>query len=82
MARMDTLTTLAGLALVLIVPIGISAWIRELGGLDGPTSLAGLFEPVALSMLRDPAGERPVVREDEPIRWRFGPIDPTASAAA
>ena len=79
---MDTLTTLASLALVLIVPIGISAWIRSLGGLDGPTSISGLFEPVAMSMLRDPSGTRPVVREDEPVRYRFGPIDPTASAAA
>jgi len=79
---MDTLTTLAGLALVLLVPIGIGALIRALGGLDGPTSLAGLFEPVAMSMLRDPAGTRPVVREDEPARWNFGSIEPTASAAA
>ena len=79
---MDTFTTLAGLALVFIVPLGIGAWIRSLGGPDGPTSLAGLFEPVAASLLRDPSATRPVVREAEPVRFRFGPIGPTASAAA
>jgi hypothetical protein len=79
---MDTLTTLASLALVVIIPIAISVWIRRLGGLDGPTSLAGLLEPVAKSMLRDPSETRPIVREGEPVRWRFGPTDPTAAAAA
>ena len=82
MPAMDTFTIFAGLVLVLIVPLGIGAWIRALGGPDGPTSLAGLFEPVATSMLRGFETTRPVVREDEPVRFRFGAIDPTASAAA
>jgi hypothetical protein len=81
MPGMDTFTIVAGFALVLIVPLGIAAWIRSLGGLDGPTSIAGLFEPVAMSMLRDPYTTDPIVRDDEPVPFRFGPI-PTASAAA
>jgi len=80
---MDTLLTVAGLSVAILVSLAIVAAIRALAGSDDPsTDLASFLTPVVGSLQRDPlARPRPIVREDEPVRWNFGPIDLSANVA-
>jgi hypothetical protein len=80
---MDTLLTVAGLSVAILVSLAIVAAIRALAGSDDPsTDLASFLSPVVGSLRSDPlASPSPVVREDEPVRWNFGPLDRSASAA-
>lgn len=80
---MDTLLTVAGLTVAILVSLAIVAAIRALAGSDdASTDLASFFVPVVGSLRSDPlAKPSPVIREDEPVRWNFGPIDLPASAA-
>jgi hypothetical protein len=79
---MDTLITLAGLALAILISLGVGTTIRFLAGADVQTDLAAHFAPLVGSAHRDVATTRAVVREDEPVRWRFeAPRQATASAA-
>jgi hypothetical protein len=83
MPDMDTLLSLAGLALALLVAVGIGAAIRALAGTeDAPTNLAAIFAPVVALPPTEARPTGPAVREDEPVRWRFGPTDQTRPAAA
>ena len=82
MAAMDTLISVAGPALAILIALSIVSAIRALAGRDDPsTDLATFLAPVAGAVLRDPSTPRPVVREGEPVRWNFGPIDTTPTAA-
>jgi len=80
---MDILLTVAGLSVAILVSLAIVAAIRALAGSDDPsTDLASFLAPVVGSLRADPlARPRPVIREDEPVRWNFGPIDLPSSAA-
>ena len=80
---MDTLLTVAGLTLASLIPLAIVAAIRALAGSDDTsTDLASFMAPVVGSLQSDPlARRRPIVREDEPVRWNFGPTDLSSSAA-
>jgi hypothetical protein len=80
---MDILLTVAGFSVAILIPLGIVAAIRALAGSeDTSTDLASFLAPVVGSLRSDPlAWPGPVVRDDEPVRWNFGPIDPAASAA-
>jgi len=80
---MDTLLTVAGLSAAILVSLAIVAAIRALAGSDDPsTDLASFLAPVVGSLRTDPLAPRsPVIREDEPVRWNFGPLDRSASAA-
>jgi hypothetical protein len=83
MPGMDTLLSLASLALALLVAVGIGAVIRILAGTeDAPTTLAAIFAPVVALPPTETRPTAPAVREDEPVRWRFGPTDQTHPAAA
>ena len=82
MTTMDTLITVAGPALAILIALGIVSAIRALAGGDDPsTDLATFFAPVAGAIVRDPSTTRPAVREDEPVRWNFGALDTTPTAA-
>jgi hypothetical protein len=80
---MDTLLAVAGLSVAILVSLAIVAAIRALAGSDDTsTDLASFLAPVVGSLRSDPlARPSPVVREDEPVRWNFGPLDVTAGAA-
>jgi hypothetical protein len=83
MPDMDTLISVAGLALALLVSIGIGAAIGALAGTeDAPTTLASIFAPIVTMAPTGTAPTRPVVREEEPVRWRFDPIEHANPAAA
>jgi hypothetical protein len=80
---MDTLLTVAGLSVAILVSLAIVAAIRALAGSDdSSTDLASFLVPVVGSLRSDPlAPFSPVVREDEPVPWNFGSTDLPASAA-
>ena len=80
---MDTYLTVAGLSVAILISLAIVAAIRALAGSDdASTDLVSFMAPVVGSLRSDPlAPPGPVVREEEPVRWNFGPIDPAASAA-
>jgi hypothetical protein len=82
MAGMDTFITLAGLALAILISIGVGATIRFLAGADVQTDLAAHFAPLVGPAHRDVATTRPAVREDEPVHWRFEPSRQANVAAA
>lgn len=78
---MDTLITVAGPVLAILITLSIVSGIRALaGGDDQSTDLATFFAPVAGAVLRHPT-TRAVVREDEPVRWNFGALDTTPTPA-
>jgi hypothetical protein len=81
MTGMDTFITLAGLALALLISLGIGATIRFLAGAEVQTDLAAQFVPLVGPARRDVATTRPAVREDEPVRWRFDAARQASAAA-
>jgi len=80
---MDTLASLAGLALAILPPILIAAGIRALGGTDDPAdTLPGFFAPLVAAPLDSPSRSHPVVREDEMVRWQLDGLGHATPASA
>jgi hypothetical protein len=82
MTGMDTFITLAGLALALLISLGIGATIRFLAGPDVQADLAAHFVPLVGPARGDVPAARPAVREDELVRWPFEPSRQASVAAA
>jgi hypothetical protein len=80
-AGMELLSTLAGLALALAIPVAIVVAIRVLAGDETSPSLAAFFAPLVAPSAAERVPTRPAVREDEPVRWRFAPPTPTDATA-
>jgi hypothetical protein len=80
---MDTLASLAGLALAIVPPIVIGLGIRALGGTDDPAdTLPGFFAPLVGPSLDSPARSHPIVREEEMVRWRLDGLGYASPAPA
>jgi hypothetical protein len=82
MTGMDTFITLTGLALAILISLGVGATIRFLAGADAQTDLATHFAPLVGPARHDVATSRPVVREDKPVRWRFDTLRQGSAATA
>jgi hypothetical protein len=80
---MDTFTSLAGLALAIFPSLGIAAAIRALADNDDPAStLPGFLAPLVAPATGDGLRSRPLVREEEPVRWRVDLLRPATPASA
>ncbi|HEX5824167.1 MAG TPA: hypothetical protein VFY18_06900 [Candidatus Limnocylindrales bacterium] len=77
---MDTLITLASLALAFLVLVGLGAVFGTPARRDERSSgLEALFVPIVAAFMTQSVPPRPVVREEEPVRWNFARLDQTRS---
>ena len=73
---MDTLLAAANFAIIILPPLAIGLAIRAVAGSDDvPDSLPGFLKPIVASAPWDET-RRPVVREEEPVRWNLAPLGP------